>query len=257
MGGAAVGRLAVDQRARVERREQPLVRVDDERVGALDAGEAIAHARRAQRAEAVGAVDVQPQPALARTPRPRRRGRRSCPRFVVPAVATTANTPSPSASSAARSAGAGEPPRPAPRASPASITRSIERTEECTSSLHRDARGGRAAVAGALARGVQGREVAVRAALDEAAARRVRQAGEVGEPAQRLVLRVHGAGRLEPRAAVDRVDADQQVDQRARPPSARAGDEGEVARVVDRGAGAAARRRAAAPARARRRGPRA
>ena len=41
------------------------MRVDDERVGALDAREALAHARGAQRAEAVGAVDVQPQAALA------------------------------------------------------------------------------------------------------------------------------------------------------------------------------------------------
>ena len=58
--------LAVEQRGAVERGEQPLVGVDDERVRLLDAGEAVAHARREQRRAAVGAVDVEPQPALAR-----------------------------------------------------------------------------------------------------------------------------------------------------------------------------------------------
>ena len=91
-------------------------------------------------------------------------------------------------------------------------------------------------MAGALARGVQRREVAVRAALHEGAAGRLREAGEVGEPAQGLVLGLHGAGRLDPRAAVERVHADQQVGERGRR-RRRVGDEGHVARVVDRGAG--------------------
>ena len=38
----------------------------------------------------------------------------------------------------------------------------------------------------------------------EAIPKALRQAGEVGDPAQRLVLGVDGTGALEPRAAVDR-----------------------------------------------------
>ena len=45
--GAAERRLAVQKRARVERREQPLVRVDDQRVRVLDPRVALADARRA------------------------------------------------------------------------------------------------------------------------------------------------------------------------------------------------------------------
>ena len=59
-------RIAVDQRARVERGEQPLVRIDDERVGVLDAGEQPAHGRRGETGSAVRAVDVQPPAVLLR-----------------------------------------------------------------------------------------------------------------------------------------------------------------------------------------------
>src|SRR5947208_3278964 len=53
MGGARLRRVAVDQRTRVERREQPLVRIDDERVGLLDAGEQSGDARRRQSGSAI------------------------------------------------------------------------------------------------------------------------------------------------------------------------------------------------------------
>jgi len=58
----------------------------------------------------------------------------------------------------------------------------------------------RGAAAAPLRRGVacghEGREVAVRAALDERATGLGRQAREVGEPAQRLVLGEHGPGEI-------------------------------------------------------------
>ena len=62
--GPAQLRVAVDQRAAVERREQPLVRVDDEGVAALDAGVALADAGRREPGPAVRAVDVEPDPEL-------------------------------------------------------------------------------------------------------------------------------------------------------------------------------------------------
>jgi len=51
--------VAVEQGAGVERREEPLVRVDDERVAALDAVEPVAHRRRRQRRAAVRPIDAE------------------------------------------------------------------------------------------------------------------------------------------------------------------------------------------------------
>ena len=57
--------LAVDQGGAVEGREEPLVRIDDERVGPLETGEPVPHRGREQRGgPAVGAVDVKPQRVL-------------------------------------------------------------------------------------------------------------------------------------------------------------------------------------------------
>ena len=61
------------------------------------------------------------------------------------------------------------------------------------------------------------------------------QPGEVGDPAQRLVLGVDRAGALEPRAAVDGRGADDEVEQRAASVG-RARDERQVPGVVDRDA---------------------
>ena len=84
-----------------------------------------------------------------------------------------------------------------------------------------------------LARRHQRRQVADRAAGDEAAAGRLRHAGQVGQPAQRLVLGVDRARPLQPAAAVDRRGADDQVEQRRQ--LGRGGrDERQVARVIDR-----------------------
>ena len=60
------GRVAVDQRAAVERREEPLVGVDDEAVGVANAAEEVAVGGREDRGAAVGAVDVEPEVVLAR-----------------------------------------------------------------------------------------------------------------------------------------------------------------------------------------------
>ena len=56
--------FAIDQRARAARREQPLVRIDDERVGTIQPGEPVAQLRQQQRRQAVGAVDVEPRADL-------------------------------------------------------------------------------------------------------------------------------------------------------------------------------------------------
>jgi hypothetical protein len=61
VGGPCDDRVAVEQRTRVERGEQPLVGIDDEAVGAFDPLEAVAHARRRERGAPVGAVDVEPR----------------------------------------------------------------------------------------------------------------------------------------------------------------------------------------------------
>jgi len=53
--------LAIEQRGAVERREQPLVGIDDERVGPLEAVELGPDRRREERSTAVRAVDVKPQ----------------------------------------------------------------------------------------------------------------------------------------------------------------------------------------------------
>ena len=108
LGVHALGepRLAVEQRGAVERREQPLVRVDDERVGELDARRS-ARARSARTAPRRRTRRRRGTTARARArPCRCRAGRRRCPALVVPDVATTATTDSgsASASSAARSA---------------------------------------------------------------------------------------------------------------------------------------------------------
>ena len=77
VGGRADRRVAIDERAAVERREQPLVRVDDEAVGTLDPGVPVPDARAASAGASVGTVDVEPVPSSALRRRRPRRGRRS------------------------------------------------------------------------------------------------------------------------------------------------------------------------------------
>ena len=61
VGVAGDLRVAVDEGTRVERGEQPLVGIDDEAVGSLDAGEQVPHARSRQAGAAVRPVDVEPR----------------------------------------------------------------------------------------------------------------------------------------------------------------------------------------------------
>ena len=65
MRGPCLPGIAVEQRAAVVGGKEPLVRIDDEAIGQLDSGKGRSHARRGQSREAVGAVDVQPEVALA------------------------------------------------------------------------------------------------------------------------------------------------------------------------------------------------
>ena len=84
-------RIAVQQRARVERREEPLVWIDDEAVGAFDPVETSADTRRGERCAAVRAVDVEPRGERRATSAAPCRSSIT-PTFVVPDVATTAKT---------------------------------------------------------------------------------------------------------------------------------------------------------------------
>ncbi len=216
-------RVAVQQGARVERREQPLVGIDDEAVGGLDAGEAVASARRREGRPAVGAVDVHPRVQHGTC----RGGRREV----------------------VDDAGVGRPGRgddgeqPGPIVVRQCAERGLEgRAREATDRIgrhrhdvgvHRPRRGGDRGVGAAgrhdqparavhrpvgslppaPARRDEGAQVAGRAATDEHAAGRRREAGEVGDPAQRLVLGVDGPAALQPRAAVDARRPDDEVEQ--------------------------------------------
>ena len=83
--------LPVEQGAAVVGREQPLVWVDDEAVGALDPVEEVTHARGSERRTAVRPVDVHPDPNRSQTSAIPAKSS-TMPAFVVPAEATTANT---------------------------------------------------------------------------------------------------------------------------------------------------------------------
>ena len=76
-------------------------------------------------------------------------------------------------------------------------------------------------------------EVRGRAARHEDPTRLGRQASEVGDPSEGLVLRERGARALQPRAGVDRRCADHEVEQN-RSLGRRGGHEGQEPRVVDR-----------------------
>ena len=97
------------ERRAVDRREQPLVRVDDDRVGAVAAVEAPAQLRADRRRARVRRVDVQPDAGLLAAVGERRRPGSTEVDDVVPTVATTAV-----ASSSGKSAASGTRRRPAP-----------------------------------------------------------------------------------------------------------------------------------------------
>ena len=128
--------IAVEERAAVVGGEEPLVRVDDEAVGELDAVEEAADAGGGERRSAVGAVDVEPDPALGahrgdarqvvHEARVRRPGGGHDREDVVGALSSAASRASPlrrplSSSSTSRI--------------PTSSTRAATRMEECTSAV--------------------------------------------------------------------------------------------------------------------------
>ena len=240
VGVARQLRVAVQQGAAVEWGEQPLVRVDDEAVGLLDAVEQVAHGGRRQRCAPVGAVDVHPQPVLLADG--------GDPGQVVddPQVGGAGGgNDCEHAVGALRAEGLGQRVAGHP---PALVTRHPEhiRVHHLLEGVdHRRMRLGGdgcpqplgAMAAESLQHGVAGRhqrgQVAQRSTGDEAAAGGRRQARQVGHPAQCLVLRVHGAGALQPAPAVDRRCADQEVEDR-RLLGGCARDERQVPGVVDR-----------------------
>ena len=217
VGGAGQRRAAVEQRGAVVRREQPLVRVDDEasrrarcrRSGGGPTGRASAGA-------AVGAVDVQPQAELGADGGDRRRGRRRRRRWWCRAVATTANTVGSRSSRRARprSAAPVHPARgrrrgrrarrrPSPRAADCDRGVRLARWRRSGSGAVEPAVG--ASVVRAVAGGDQCGQVAGRAAGDEHAAglrrgaRRGRRAS-AGPGSRRRWRRAA----LQPRPGVDR-----------------------------------------------------
>ena len=65
MRGPCLRGIAVEQRAAVVGGKEPLVRIDDEAIRQFDSGKGRSHPWRGQSREPVGAVDVQPDVALA------------------------------------------------------------------------------------------------------------------------------------------------------------------------------------------------
>jgi hypothetical protein len=199
---------------------------------------------------------------VPRAPRRRRRRRRAAtrragrhvgcagevvddPALVVPDVATTANS--------AGSVGGVEPVRPRLQRGPGIRPPSSAGTVTTSASIARAActdrrvrarrrtmrprvRSWAPSARGATpAGGDECAQVAGGPAADEHAAGSVREAGEVGDPAQRLVLGVDGAGALEPRSGVDARRTDHEVEQDRRLGRGRR-HERQEAGVVDRDA---------------------
>ncbi len=220
---------AVEQGGAVERGEQPLVRVDHERVGPLDrrrsaAGRSARPAPRRRRRRRRGTRGRGRRPR-----RPRRPGRRRCRRW------WCRRWRPPRTGRRSRSAvGRSSPSRVAARASPVSrprsstgasitsmsMTRAVEAIDEWASAeATMRQRAGRSSPAAARASAAAWRAAtsALRLPAEPPDTKHPPadggQAGQVGDPAQGLVLGVHRAGALEPRAAVDRRRADHQVEQ--------------------------------------------
>ena len=227
-------RVAVQQRARVERGEQPLVRVDDEAVGVLDAGEQVADARRRERGAAVRTVDVHPGAELRRRIGGSRAGRRRRRRSWCPTSRRSRRSDHGRRRRAHRSP-YGVPPRSAVhghrrerarrrRPSLAPPARPTSARRPTRSSIRGCGRGRRR----------QRRRHCQRAAISALRFPAVPpltntppagagQPGEVGDPTQRLVLGEDRPATFQPRAGVDARRADDEVEQDRRPRSERRG----------------------------------
>ena len=245
LGVRAAGDLgvAVHERARVERREQPLVRIDDEAVRPLDARVAVADARHREPGAAVRAVDVHPHAE------PLARVRHGSDVVDDAGVRGAARRDHREHAIEVLGGQVGEE-RIERVGAEASLLVGLDGHDVC---VHRppgcrdrrvrpaggDDQSARAvvppsrAVAPAPTRGDDQRaEVAGRATADEHAAGLRREPGEVGDVAQRLVLGVDRAGALQPRTGVDARRADHEIEQDRRLRRSR-GDEAEEPRVVD------------------------
>ena len=203
--------LAVEERAAVERREQPLVRVHDERVGVAQPGEQVrgacgrASPRRRRR---------RPRGTRCRAPSrsgPTPSSSSTMPALVVPAVATTATMDSgcSSASSARRSAVGGEdvvPRRDDEGVHPEQVQRGSDRGVRLLADRAAQVAGiltGMAAPTVVTGDGERG-EVAERAAGDEGPTRRRGHARTLGEEREQLVLRDDDARGLHVARPVER-----------------------------------------------------
>ena len=199
------GRVAVEQRRAVERREQPLVRVDHERVGALDAAEPVAHARRGERRRARTRRRRGPTCRARARRRRRRRGRRSCRCSWCPPVATTAHTDVGVGVGVERGAQrrAGEPVVVTGRHDERIDVHDPQRVDERRVGLVARARpasapAGRGARAAAARAATSAERLPAEPPDTKHPPAAGGKSGEVGDPAQRLVLGVDRAGGLEP-----------------------------------------------------------
>ena len=234
-------RVAVEERTTVERREEPLVRIDDERVGRFDPVEEVAHARRGEGRPAIRPVDMQPHilgssnrgdtGELVDEPEVRgatgRRDREHDPFGRdghvgdQPGVAVDVADGNP--------VGAG---RENGRAKVISaqttcrVRRNLDDPDVHHTRCGRDRTvrpgsdhhvppGRRLAPRplGDIARRDESAEVSGRPAADEDPACCRRKSGEIGDPPHRLVLRPHRSRALHPRAGVDRGRPDHQVEE--------------------------------------------
>ena len=216
-------RVAIHQGARVERSEQPFVRIDDEAVGALHAGEEMAHTGGGEAGAPVGAVDVEPgaetlrrigggsevvDDAGVRRPRRGDDGEHSLAILVGEVLdgGVDGRRREPAAL-----VGRGEDEVGVHR--PGGLGDRRVRPVAADDQASRAVVGAASVVSPLPAGGQQRRQVAGRAAADEHASGLGGKAGEVGDPAQRLVLGEHRAGSLDPRAGVDARRPDDKVEQ--------------------------------------------
>ena len=234
--------IAIDERGTVVRGEQPLVRVDPEAVGALDAVELVTGQRAAQRGQAVRAVDVHPQAS--------RRAHVGDPVELVDDTRVRSAAGGHHGEHTVRGVecvvgadrclqrGAGHP------AVIVGVYRQHIDVHHAGSGAYRSVyllsdsnrvprRPAAAALGEHLACGHQRAEVRCRAAGYEHAAGALGKPGEIGQPTQGLVLRGDRSGACLPVAAEDRRRADDQIEHR-RGHRRRRGHVREVHRVVHR-----------------------
>ncbi len=226
VGAASQQGIAVEQGAAVERREQPLVGVDDETVGTFDATEPVAHARCQKAGAAVRPVDVEPHTQLVGNVG--RRGKVVDDTGVGGATRGHDGEHPITVDGVERGHGGPQVLDVEPALGVGrnlhliGVHRPAGLSDAAVSALGRDdqAPGAVLATASAFAPAVagsyQGAEVARRAATDEDPSRLGGEPSSIGQIAQRLVLGEHGAAALHPGAAIDAARPDDEVEEDAR-----------------------------------------